>query len=40
MLLLKQRWERHIFDQGFQMLNDEKIAKKSFKAIDDFIELM
>lgn len=32
------RWQRHIYDQGFQMLNDEKLAKKTFRAIEDFIE--
>ena len=38
MSLLKDRWKRHIYDQGFQTLNDEQLAKKSFRAIEDFIE--
>ena len=35
---MTDRWQRHIFDQGFQMLNDETLAKKTFRAIEDFIE--
>ena len=30
---LKKRWQRHIYDQGFLMLNDEGLAKKQFRAI-------
>ena len=35
---MTDRWQRHVYDQGFQMLNDEKLAKKTFRAIEDFIE--
>jgi len=35
---LTERWQRHVYDQGFQMLNDEALAKKTFRAIEDFIE--
>lgn len=36
---MTERWQRHVYDQGYQMLNDEKLAKKTFRAIEDFIEL-
>lgn len=35
---MKDRWQRHVYDQGFYMLCDEKLAKKTFRAIEDFIE--
>ena len=38
MAQLKDRWKRHVYDQGFAMLNDEQLAKKTFRAIEDFIE--
>ena len=38
MSVLKDRWKRHVYDQGFKMLNDEQLAKKTFKAVEDFIE--
>jgi hypothetical protein len=31
------RWRNHIQAKGEAMLNDEELAKKGFKAIDDFI---
>ena len=32
------RWKKYIYGKGEEMLNDEELAKKSFKAIEDFIE--
>ena len=31
------RWKKYIYAQGEKMLNDEELAKKGFKAIEDFI---
>lgn len=35
--VMQDRWQRHVYDQGLVMLNDEKLAKKTFRAIEDFI---
>ena len=31
-------WKQIIYDQGFRMLNDVQLAKKQFRAMEDFIE--
>jgi len=31
------RWKQFIFKKGETMLNDEELAKKGFRAIEDFI---
>jgi hypothetical protein len=31
------RWKKYILAKGEYMLNDEDLAKKGFKAIEDFI---
>ena len=31
------RWRKYIQVKGERMLNDEELAKKGFKAIEDFI---
>lgn len=33
----KMRWRNYIQQKGERMLNDEELAKKGFKAIEDFI---
>lgn len=32
------RWKKYVFSHGEKLLNDEELAKKGFKAIEDFIE--
>ena len=35
---LQAKWVELIYDRGFEMLNDEQLAKKNFRAIEDFIQ--
>lgn len=36
--LLTMAWRKQIQAEGERMLNDEQVAKKGFRAIEDFIE--
>lgn len=35
---VQHSWGTILYDQGFKMLNDEQLAKKQFRAMEDFIE--
>ena len=35
---LRKRWRMYITEKGEVMLNDEELAKKESRAIEDFIE--
>ena len=37
--LLTMAWRKQIQAEGERMLNDEEVAKKGFRAIENFIEL-
>lgn len=34
---LQKNWTAILYQQGFNMLNDENLAKKQFRAMEDFI---
>lgn len=35
---LQAKWADLIYGKGFEMLNDDQLAKKNFRAIEDFIQ--